>query len=254
MKKILALAIAVMMICVCAISVSAAQTTLPDSDGTAWWVNHTEGVEVTEEGVEITFTNTTYADATANWNGPLFVAYTGSEAKVGGADYVEYWVTRGDIWGWGNAAYYGVTGDLTPDVNNATAVANMAAVGITFTTNLDESWGSWDQYLTALKAGAEGKITAKLVDGKLEATMTIAGATSTVVLPVDTTKPVYISLFAELAKLTNIVVTTNEPAPEPTPDPEPNPNDPPVTGDIFGVVVALMAISGTALVSLKKKH
>ena len=168
MKKILALAIAVMMICVCAISVSAAQTTLPDSDGTAWWVNHTEGVEVTEEGVEITFTNTTYADATGNWNGPLFVAYTGDEAKVNGAGYVEYWVTRGDIWGWGNAAYYG---------------ANMAAAGITFTTNLDETWGSWEQFLATLKAGAEGKITAKLVDGKLEATMTIAGATSTVVLP-----------------------------------------------------------------------
>lgn len=251
MKKILALAIAVMMICVCAICVSAAQTTLPDSDGTAWWVNHTEGIEVTEEGVEITFTNTTYESATGNWNGPLFVAYTGDEAKVNGAGYVEYWVTRGDIWGWANAGYYGVTlGGAEGEGVNPAWPAHLETAGITFTTNLDETWGSWEQFLATLKAGTEGKITAKLVDGKLEATMVIAGASSTVVLPVDTSKPVYISLFAELAKLTNIVVTTVDP--EPAPDPEPNPNDPPQTGDMIGIVVALMAISGTALVSLKK--
>lgn len=237
MKKILALAFAVMMICVCSISVFAAETKLPDSDGTGWWVNHTDGIEVTEKGVEITFTSTTYESAAANWNGPLYVLYTGDEAKVNGAGYVEYWVGRGDAFGWGNAGYYGATGTLDTDPNNA---ANLAAAGITFSSTGIDGWVGWDNFVAALKAGAEGKVTAKLADGKVHVVMEINGLQSTLVAPVDTTKPVYISLFAELAKLTNIVVTT--------------PDDAAQTGDMISVVIALMAISGTALVSLKKKH
>lgn len=242
MKRILALAIAVMMLCVCAISVSAAQTTLPDTEGADWWQGHTEGVEITEEGVVITFTNTTYEAATDNWQGPLYVLYTGDEAKVNGAGYVEYWVTRGDAYGWGNAAYYGVTGDLSPAADNPTAVANMAAAGITFSSTGVEGWVDWPNYLPALKAGAEGKITAKLVGNKANVVIVINGLQTSVELPVDTSKPTYISLFGDHAKLTNITVTTNEPAPK--------------TGDETMLLPAAIALvlSASALVVLKKKH
>lgn len=250
MKRILALAIAVMMLCVCAISVSAAQTTLPDTEGLGWWQGHTEGIEITEEGVVITFTNTTIPfinaangnDETANWHGPLYVLYTGDEAKVNGAGYVEYWVTRADAYGWGNPAYYGVTGDLNPDANNATAVANMATAGITFSSTGVDGWVGWDNWIAAQKAGAEGKITAKLVGNKANVEIVINGLQTTVELPVDTSKPTYLSLFGDSAKLTNITVTTNEPAPK--------------TGDETMLLPAAIALvlSASALVVLKKKH
>lgn len=242
MKRILALAIAVMMLCVCAISVSAAQTTLPDTDGTGWWVGHTDGVEITEEGVVITFTNTTYETADQNYHGPLYVLYTGDEAKVNGAGYVEYWVTRADAYGWGNAAYYGVEGDLSPATDNPIAAANMATAGITFSSTGVDGWVGWDNWIAAQKAGAEGKITAKLVGNKANVEIVINGLKTTVELPVDTSKPTYLSLFGDSAKLTNITVTTNEPAPK--------------TGDETMLLPAAIALvlSASALVVLKKKH
>lgn len=250
MKKILALAIAVMMICVCAFSVSAAQTTLSDVDCAGWWTAHSEGVEITAEGVTITFTSTSYETATENWHGPLWILYTGDEAKVNGAGYVEYWVQRGDNYGWCVASqYYGV------DLNRWSDAAALADKGISFTDAFAEGF-DWANYLAALKAGAEVKITAQLDGSNVLVTTEVAGITNNATLPIDASKPVYLSLSGELAKLTNIVVTTADAPvdPEPTPDPEPNPNEPPKTGDMIGVVVALMAISGAALVTLKKKH
>lgn len=245
MKKILTIALVLVMLSICALPVFAAEKALPDLDCAGWWTAHSEGIEVTAEGVEITFTNTSYEAAASNWNCPIYILYTGEEAKVNGAGYVEYWVTRGDAYGWGNAACFGVTGDLNTDVNNAAAVANMAAAGITFSSTGIDGWVGWENFVAALKAGGPVKITAKLVDGKAHVVFEINGLQSTLDMPVDTTKPVYLSLSGEMTNLTNIVVKT--------PD-APNPNDPPVTGDMMGVVVALMAISGTALVVLKKKH
>ena len=251
MKKLIAILLAVSMIMAFALTASAAETTLPDSDGTGWWVNHTEGIEVTEEGVTVTFTNTTYETASGNWNGPLCVLYTGSENKVNGADYLEYWVQRGDAYGWGNAAYYGVTLPDPPAEGeglNTAWTSHMETAGITFSSTGIEGWVGWDAFVDALKAGAEGKITAKLVDGKAEIVMEINGLQSTVIAPVDTSKPVYISLFAELATLTNIKVITPDPVVDVEPDTT-NPKD----GDSIAVIFALMAVSAAGIVLIGKK-
>lgn len=236
MKKILALAIAVMMICVCAFSVSAAETALPDVDSPAFWGGHSAGIEVTAEGVDITFTSTTYAEATDWFHGPIYILFTADEAKVNGAGYAEYWVQRGDNAGW------------SPLANTWEGMATLNGAGITMEStceNWDALWATW---LDNLKAGCEVKIHAELQENNAVITMELQTLKMVTTIPVDTTKTVYLSLSGEKATLTNIVVTTPD-APV-----VPEPNDPPVTGDIFGVVVALMAISGTALVSLKKKH
>lgn len=241
MKKTLALALVVMMFCLCAFTVSAAETTLPDSDGTAWWVNHTEGVEVTAEGITVTCTNTTYETAVENWNGPLWVLYTGDEAKVNGAGYVEYWVQRGDNYGWCVVGqYYNV------DLNRWSDAAALAEKGIYVTDAFADGF-DWANFQTALKAGAEVKITAKLEGSNVIITTEVAGVTNTTTLPVDTSKPVYLSLFADQAKLTNIKVTT------PDPSVPVNPSLP-GTGDAFSIAIALMGISSLALVALKKKE
>lgn len=246
MKKILTIALVLVMLSVCALPVFAAEKTLPDLDCSGWWVAHSEGVEITADGVEITFTNTTYESAAENWFGPLWILYTGDEAKVNGAGYVEYWVQRGDNYGWCVASqYYGV------DLNRWSDAAALAEKGISFTDAFAEGF-DWANFLPALKAGAEVKITAKLDGSNVLITTEVGGITNNATLPVDTSKPVYLSLSGEMTKLTNIVVTTADAPvdPEPTPDPV----DPPKTGDIFGVVVALMAVSGTALVVLKKEN
>ena len=237
MKKILAIAIALVMLCACTFSVSAAQTTLPDSDGNAWWVNHTAGIELTEAGEVITFTCTAYETASTNWHGPLWVLYNGDEAKVNGAGYFEYWTGRGDAWGWALKSSWGIEGDGTFDANSPDL---MTQSGISQVAAFSESWGSWDAYQAALKAGTEGKMTVKLEDGKAVIILEIAGVTTTTYMPVNTTKPVYVSLFAEQATLTNIKVGTPDAAPE--------------TGDMAGVVIAMMVASGAALVVLKKKE
>lgn len=202
MKKILAIALAAMMLIGCAVFASAAETTLPDSDGTGWWVNHTEGIEVTEEGFTATFTSTTYADAANNWNGPLAVVYGADEAKVNGAGYVEYWVQRVDQYGFCVAAgYYGV------DLNRWSPEADLAAVGISV-SSVDSRTDGWANFLADMQAGIECTVTGKLEDGKVVLTFEANGINSTTILPVDTSKTTYVSLFAELATLTNIVVST----------------------------------------------
>lgn len=161
-------------------------------DCSGWWVAHSSGVEVTKEGVKLTFKNTTYDSATANWNGPIYVLYTGNEPLVNGDGYVEYAVMRGDLYGW------------TPTCNTA-ETDKWTAAGHTFTANgADFDEAGWAEWLKGLKAGQNCTVTAKLVDGGVQVKMTVGKAVSTATYKVDTTKPVYISLGGELCKLTNI--------------------------------------------------
>ncbi len=236
MKKFFAVAVATVMTLAMSVSAFAAA----DVDCSGWWVAHSEAVEVTAEGVEITFKNTTEEGASQNWNGPIWVLYSADEAFAGGAGisntpgYTEYWVMRGDNYGWGNAVYYGVTGDL-----NTNTADNLTAAGITWTPDAD---AVWDNFLTDLKAGADCKATAKLVDGKAVVTFSVAGVDTKIELPVDTAKKTYISLGGELTDLTNIEVKAMA-------------KDTPATGDFTAVLpVALVAVAAMAVVVVMKKR
>ena len=201
MKKILALAIAVIMICACAFTASAAEKTLADVDSPAFWGAHSEGIEITAEGVDVSFLSTSYAEAASNWEGPMYILYTAEEAKVNGAGYVEYWVQRGDNWGWIGATN---TGDM----------AAVNALGITMESTCADWDALWANYVANCKAGCEVKIHAALVDGKAVVTMELQTLKIVTSVPVPADKPVYLSLSGEKAKLTNIKVTTPDPAPE----------------------------------------
>ncbi len=231
MKKLFAILLAVAMVMGLALTASADNSL----DCTGWWTAHTEGVEVTEDGIEITFTNTTYADAASNWNGPLWVLYTGDEAKVNGAGYAEYWVERGDIYGWAGGAL---------GAGNSADAAALATLGVTHEAVAPADWAAW---LTSLKAGIECKLVAKRDGGNIVATLTVGEAVSTVTVPFPADKTAYISLTGELTTLSNITVKTPDPV---------NPDSSlPSTGDAISVVVALAAVSafGAAIV-LKKKE
>lgn len=200
MKKIFAIALALVMMLSCAVFASAAETTLPDSDGTGWWVNHTEGIEITAEGVTFTCDVTAYESATANWNGLLWTLYTANVPAVGGDGYVEYWVQRGDNYGWCVPGQY-----YNADLNRWSDVALLTEKGISF-SNFFAANFNWDNFLPAMKAGSEAVVTAKLSGNNAVITTSVGGVTNIATLPVDTSKPVYLSLFAEQAKLTNIKV------------------------------------------------
>lgn len=162
-------------------------------DCTGWWKAHSTGVEVTKDGIELTFKNTTYADAKECWNGPIYVLYTGSEPLVNGDGYAEYAVMRGDLYGW------------TPTCNTNEA-DKWTAAGHTFTASgVDLSVEAEKaEFIKNLKAGVDCKVTAKIVNGGVQVKMTVGKAVSTATYKVDTTKPVYISVGGELCKLTKI--------------------------------------------------
>lgn len=184
--------------------------TLPDLDCTGWWVVKSEGIELTEDGVVVNFKSTTYETASNNWNGPLWILYTADEPVVNAAGYVEYWVHRLDNYGWGNNLYYNVT--LPADDANAalnTAYPDLlTAAGIKHEASFAESF-VWENLVADLKAGIDVTVSAQLVGSNAVITMTGAGITNTMTVPVDTSKPVYLSLTGELNTITNIDVIPN---------------------------------------------
>lgn len=62
--------------------------------------NKTKGVEVTEDGVALTFKNKTNGDVADNWFSPSVIAYSGNEPVVQGNGYHEYAYIRADAFGW----------------------------------------------------------------------------------------------------------------------------------------------------------
>ena len=204
MKKILAIALALVMIMSLAVFASAAETTLPDSNGTGWWVNHTEGIPVTEEGFTATFTATAHEGAVDNWHAPYIVLYGGSEAKVNGEGYNEYWVHRADNYGWA-----GGWGNFV----NTSDMAAVNALGVTVEATF--AAGCWDNWVADMKAGQECVVTAKLEGTNAVVSITVHGVTNTVTVPVDAANPIYLSLAGDTCTLTNIVVTTPDAPAEP---------------------------------------
>ncbi len=239
MKKLFAGFLAAILAAVVIIPASAASTTtdLGESDGTGWWVNHTAGVKV-EEGATVTITAdvTQYAAAEANnWFGPLYVAYSASEAKVNGADYVEYFVGRGDNYGWASDAN---TGEVIDGTKTSAVIAS-------FTRNSEPNW---DNFATELKAGIKYTVTATISGSQLTVVSeTSNGAKNTAVLNVDATKDVYVSLFCEQAKATNIKATvTTADAPATTTVPQ--------TGESLAIIgVSLIGLIALAVLVVENK-
>lgn len=231
-KKIFALALAAVML------VSGAMTAMAatEVDCSGWWIAHSEGYEVTAEGVTLEFKSTTYADATANWNTPIYVIYSADEAFAGGAavstapGYAEYFVMRSDLYGWSGAAIdASLTGKNTNDAEYANLITKEGVPAD------DAAWATW---LTANKAGVDCKVTAKLDGSNAVVTIENNGVKSTAKIPVDTSKKVYVSLGGELCKLTNIKTVEDAPA---------NP-DVPAKGDMSSVMTYVVLFFGAALV------
>lgn len=161
-------------------------------DCAGWWTAHTDGVEIADgSAVKFTFDTKTYATAEKNWNTPIYVVYTGDEPKVGGAGYGEYFVSRSDMFGWGGAALGAFDTNAPEKFPEGFAWERV-------------SEPNWDTFLNDNKAGTNSTLSATLENGLLVVTFTNDGAVSKATIPVDATKPVYISLSGELCTLNNI--------------------------------------------------
>ncbi len=164
------------------------------------WMNQiTRGIEVTEEGFTINFKNETYDFATESCHGVMPILYSVDKPFKGGnhdnmSNYSEYYVLRCDGFAW------------TPEANTGDMVEAFEEAGNKFIA-YGASDSVWESFLDNMKAGAEGILTAKLVDDVVELTLSIAGLTTVSYIKCDTTKPVYLSLTAELAKITDIKVS-----------------------------------------------
>ena len=177
-------------------SASPDATAAPDTatgaelDCTGWWTAHTEGTEVTESGVAVSFKNTTYADAADVWNIPVVVAYTGDEAKVNGAGYDECVVIRGDGYAWTTKG---------TDANTGAGLEVWNGLGYAF-----ESAAPGDTWVQDNKAGTDCKVQAVISGGKVIIETTVGSVVSKTSFPVEAGKKVYISLSGEKCKLTDI--------------------------------------------------
>ena len=145
----------------------------------AFWGVHTKGIAVGNDGVTVKFSNKT--NGTNNWNTPIYVIYTGDEAKVGGAGYVEYGVMRSDAYGWDGA---GKTGTMAWKAG---------------TDPID--WAGW---LATNQAGAEYEISAIRKEDTVFMKINAGGLITYVAIPVKEGKTAYLSLTGEQCKLENI--------------------------------------------------
>ncbi len=205
-------------------------------DCPTWWGGHSEPVEVTTEKQSWTFTNTSYPDATDNWDTATVVIWRSDDGTMGGPNYLEELLARSDSYAVSEEAYWGTDGQP--------AYANK---------NYPADWAAW---LEANKAGAQCTITAQLVDGWIVLGFSNNGVTNVYSVPMNTDldSPVYLSLTGEQCKLTgwqatdnhlDITIATSAPAD----------GNNPKTGDLMPIVVTMMAVMSLAgIVVLNKKR
>lgn len=140
-------------------------------------------IEVTETEQTYVFTSTTNADATLNWNSPVFFVYSanGSELFAG----------RSDAAGWTGGFNTWATG-LPEGYNYQTS--NVPAD--------DDAWGTW---LDANKAGAACKVTMRQVGNYAVVALSNNGVTSITTIPTSGTASV--ALSGENCRLTDITAS-----------------------------------------------
>lgn len=204
-KKLLTVALAATMVMGSVFSAFAAT----EVDCTGWWVAHSDGFEIDADGVEVTFKNTSYDTAAANWNSPAIVVYTGDEAKVNGTGYTEYAVIRSDNFAWAPDGINGANTPIGTDgkfiVNTGDGKANWDAAGYTIeSTGVPADDAEWATWFAANKAGVDCKVKATKSGSNVVVEFTNGTITSKTTIPVDASKTIYVSLTGELCKLTNI--------------------------------------------------
>ncbi len=220
-------------------AVTAFAGTVSDIDCTGWWVAHSEAAEIAD-GATVTynFKSTTYADATANWDGPIYVLYSADAAFAGGAGiketagYSEIFVCRGDLYGW------------TPSANTNDGLGD----GYSFVRDTEPDW---DAFLTTEKAGAEGTVTASRDGSTVTVVMDFAGAKSTFTYTAAS-GTVYLSLGGELCTLTDMSYTSTSAADTTADDTTATDS---TSGDALPFAVAalgLSALAAGAVVATKK--
>lgn len=169
------------------------KTEIADLTVGAFLEKQTDGVEL-KKGHTYTFTfKATGSDATSTnfYETACYFIYTNSENKFNTADYKELIFARGDVWCWFNA--------------DTTQNPDKLPEGATFTRTYPENWDNW---VAAMKAGAECKIIVKY-DGKtITATYSVADATTVASFPVTipSGSKLYLGLTGEKVAVTDIVV------------------------------------------------
>lgn len=209
LRKVLAGAMAVVMVAssllVAPVETKADAQTIADLDCTGWWTAHTAGVEIYDGGTYTINLKTQYVvdwDVDSwdgdtnlgivqeNWEAPIFVLYSGNEAKVNGDGYSEHYVGRADIWGW--AGNSGATGSQTG------------------TANCDWTNG-WTTYTDAMKAGTDCKYVVTRDGATVTVICTLANVETefTVNLPeaIANDDAVYFSLSGQCCTLKDITWT-----------------------------------------------
>ncbi len=204
-KKIFAVALAAAMTVTSAMSAFALETEL---DCTGWWTAHADGIEVTAEGVEFNFKNTTYAevDATAhdgkvvNFDTPIVVIYNstdGAIGKAGDAGYTEYVVIRSDLYAWSGTNNSNDNDSIADNQWNESGYA-MEKIGV------PADAAAWAEWLAANQKGVDCNVKATLNGKNVVVELTVNGVTSKTTVPVDPANKIYMSISGEHCKITNI--------------------------------------------------
>ena len=166
--------------------VHAKEGDLPNQDCFGWWTAHSDGIEITEKPVTITFDSISYPEAKESWHAPLIVLFSSFDKLVNGVLYKEYGVIRCDNYAWKDAAY-----SLSVDGSQT------------------DEWGDWSKWLEANKTGVECRISAVRDVDSVKISMYNHGSVveATVGIPMGETLPVCLSLSGELCYLSNIRIS-----------------------------------------------
>ena len=197
LRKVLAGAMALVMVAgsllVAPVTTKADAQSMDNLDCTGWWTAHTAGIEINDGGTYVVDFKAQYQadwDSTLpqdNWDAPVYVFYSGNEAKVNGDGYSEHYVCRADIYGW--AGVSGATGSQEGGLNC--------------------DWtNGWTPYLAGLVAGTDCKLVVTRDGSTVTAVSTIANVETvcTITLPetVANEDVIYVSLTGQCCKLTDI--------------------------------------------------
>lgn len=152
-------------------------------DCEGFWSKHTNGIKIDENGVTLTFKNTTHEDVSNNYDTPIYVIYTNNEPKVDNAslDYKEYIVRRSD--------------NFTLDAFQSSTLSFAE-----FPENFD-----WTVWVNENKKGTDDyQISAVRENNNVLVKFISHGIVSYSSVPVEEGKPAYLSLTGEQCKLSEI--------------------------------------------------
>lgn len=159
---------------------------IPNLDCAGWWTAHTEGIEITEEPVRVTYDSISYSQAKENWHTPLVVVFSSLDKLVNGVLYEEYSVIRSDAYGWG-----------------------VDGIGYSSKVIYPERWSSWKDWLKENKKGIHGSVTAFRNENTVVIRQNNHGVivTSSIQVPAGRELPICLALSGELCAISNIRIT-----------------------------------------------